>query len=271
MLSPADKALWYIESHFHQPLTLESISENVGVSPWHLTRAFGVATGRSIMRYVRERRLTQAARTLAQGAPDILAVALDAGYNSHEAFTRAFRDQFGRTPEALRTCGDLSTIQLIEPIRMDQSFLTDLAPPRFETTKAFLIAGFGQSYNDETSANIPAQWQRFGPHLQPGQTAYGVLCNPDGAGNIEYICGVEVPSLARIPEGWHHVQIPERRYAVFTHRDHISGIRRTWHTIFNQWLPESGYTVARAPEFEKYGLAFNPVTGLGGVEIWIPL
>lgn len=54
------------------------------------------------MQYVRERRLTEAARTSANGAPDILNVALNAGCNSHEAFTRAFRDHFGITPEALR-------------------------------------------------------------------------------------------------------------------------------------------------------------------------
>jgi AraC family transcriptional regulator len=47
------------------------------------------------MRYVRGRRLTEAAKVLSDGAPDILTVALDAGYGSHEAFTRAFRDQFG--------------------------------------------------------------------------------------------------------------------------------------------------------------------------------
>ena len=67
-----------------------------------MAHAFGRATGWSVMRYVRGRRLSEAARTLAAGATDILAVALDAGYGSHEAFTRAFRDQFGRTPESVR-------------------------------------------------------------------------------------------------------------------------------------------------------------------------
>ena len=55
------------------------------------------------MRYARARRLTEAARVLAKGAPDILNVALEADYGSHEAFTRAFRDHFGMTPEAVRT------------------------------------------------------------------------------------------------------------------------------------------------------------------------
>src|SRR5579863_7108524 len=99
-----------------------------GVSRYHVSRVFGLATGHSVMRYVRGRRLTEAARCLANGAPDILGVALDAGYGSHEAFTRAFRDQFGLTPEMLRAQGNLNNIELLEPIKMDETLLTSLEP-----------------------------------------------------------------------------------------------------------------------------------------------
>ncbi|MEG2034340.1 MAG: AraC family transcriptional regulator, partial [Janthinobacterium sp.] len=88
------KALWYIESHYADNISLGDIAHVSGASPCHLTRAFGLATGHSVMRYVRARRLSEAALALAQGAQDILAVALQAGYSSHEAFTRAFREQF---------------------------------------------------------------------------------------------------------------------------------------------------------------------------------
>jgi AraC family transcriptional regulator len=241
-----------------------------------MSRVFGIATGCSIVRYVRGRRLTEAARTLAGGAPDILAVALDAGYNSHEAFTRAFRDQFGLTPEVLRARGNLEGIELMEPIKMDETLLATLEPPRFENLKTLLVAGLSERYTSETCANIPAQWQRFAPHLghipgQVGRTAYGVICNSDDAGNTEYICGVEVSDFARLPAEFSRLRIPEHRYAVFAHRDHIAAIRRTWFTIWNKWLPESGHQVAEAPEFELYGEEFDPRTGTGGLEIWIPI
>ena len=87
------------------------------------------------MRYVRGRRLTEAARSISNGAPDILAVALDAGYGSHEAFTRAFRDQFGLTPEAVRAQHHLDNIDLMEPIKMDETLVANLQPPRFENGK----------------------------------------------------------------------------------------------------------------------------------------
>ncbi|HEY0567659.1 MAG TPA: AraC family transcriptional regulator, partial [Xanthobacteraceae bacterium] len=94
-MNPAEKALWFIESHLAGPLTLDEIAAIGGVSRFHMVRAFAAATGLSVMRYVRARRLSEAARALAGGAPDILSLALDADYGSHEAFTRAFRDHFG--------------------------------------------------------------------------------------------------------------------------------------------------------------------------------
>ena len=90
-MSAVAKTLWIIESRFGMPLTLEEMAVHAGVSRFHLSRIFPAATGYSISTYLRGRRLTEAAKALAGGAPDILGVALDAGYGSHEAFTRAFR------------------------------------------------------------------------------------------------------------------------------------------------------------------------------------
>ena len=275
-MNPVAKALWYIESHFTQDLTLDDVAGAGGVSRYHMSRVFGIANGYSIVRYIRGRRLTEAARILAGGAPDILAVALDAGYGSHEAFTRAFRDQFGLTPEVLRARGNLDNIKLMEPIKMDETLLTNLDPPRVENLKTLLIAGLSERYNSETCANIPAQWQRFAPYLghipgQVGRTAYGVVYNSDDAGNTEYMSGVEVPDFSRIPADLSRLRIPEQRYAVFTQRDHIATIRRTWFTIWNKVLPESGHQAAGGPEFERYGEEFDPRTGNGGFEIWIPI
>ena len=195
-MSVTSKALWYIESHLDGELSLRSIAESIGVSPFHLSRAFPVSTGCSLACYMRARRLSEAARALAQGAPDILSLALDAGYGSHEAFTRAFRQQFGVTPEQFRANPRLD-IRLQEPIRMDQATTSALASPRTIASEAHLILGLGQRYQCEAKAGIPSQWNSFLPHLghiqgQIGKIAYGVICNSDESGNFDYICGVEV-------------------------------------------------------------------------------
>lgn len=69
------KAIWFVESHLRTPVSLEEIASACGVSAYHLTRAFSTAKGLPLMRYVRRRRLSQAARALAGGADDILALA----------------------------------------------------------------------------------------------------------------------------------------------------------------------------------------------------
>ncbi len=275
-MNPVEKALWFVENHFARDITLDDVAAAGGVSRHHMVRAFGAVTGRSVMRYVRGRRLSEVARSLADGAPDILAVALDAGYGSHEAFTRAFRDRFGVTPEAVRAGRRLAGIKLVEPIKMDENLVSSLEPQRFVHGEPLLVAGLGERYNDATSAGIPAQWQRFQPHLgnipgQVGSTAHGVCCNSDDEGSLDYIAGVEVSDLSDLPAEFSRVRVPARWYAVFFHRDHISAVRATWRTIWSKWLPESGHEVADVPSFERYGGAFDPRTGMGGLEIWVPL
>lgn len=275
-MNPVGKALWYIETHFAEEVTLDDVAACGGVSRFHLSRAFGVATGRSIMRYVRGRRLTEAARRLADGAPDILSVALDAGYGSHEAFTRAFRDQFGVTPETVREQRRLDNIELVEPHRMDDIATVKLDSPRFENGRPLLIAGLGARYNCENLAGIPGQWQRFAPHIgnlprQVGTAAYGVCCNVDDTGAIDYVCGVEVSDFDVLPGDFTRLRLPAQRYAVFLHRDHVSTIRSSFSAIFSDWLPHSGHEPADAPDFERYDERFNAVTGRGGVEIWVPI
>ncbi|MEY9358930.1 AraC family transcriptional regulator [Bradyrhizobium yuanmingense] len=277
-MNPAQRALWYIESHLAEPMTLDEIAAISGVSRFHIVRAFAAAVGLPVMRYVRARRLTEAARSLAKGAPDILSLALEADYGSHEAFTRAFRDQFGATPEAVRAAACVNHLRLQEPILMDSTMLDTLAPPRFETAKTFLVAGPAERISCDNGAMIPGLWQRFNQEVADipaqvgdGKVAYGVCCNGDDAGNFDYIAGVEVADFSDLPRRYGRIRIPEQRYAVFSHKDHVASIRRTVNTIWNQWLPASGLTAADAPNFERYGETFDPATGNGGFEIWIPV
>jgi AraC family transcriptional regulator len=123
---------------------------------------------------------------------------------------------------------------------------------------------------------IPTMWQRFNAYPggipgQLGKTAFGVCCNGDDAGNFEYIAGVEVSDFSGLPAELSRVRIPGQRYLIFTHADHIATIRGTIGAIWNHWLPASGYHVADSPNIERYDQSFDPLTGTGGVEIWIPI
>jgi AraC family transcriptional regulator len=152
---------------------------------------------------------------------------------------------------------------------------SSIEPTRFESRRAFVVAGLQERYASAGNAQIPLQWQRFAPHIgkvpgQVGATTYGVCVSVGGSNEFDYIAAVEVKEGADVPKGLVTLRVPERRYAVFEHRDHVSTIRETMEAI-HRWLPRSGHKPASAPMFERYGEKFDPQTGRGDIEIWIPV
>ena len=159
---------------------------------------------------------------------------------------------------------------------MTETKIQNLAEPRIETGKAMKLAGLSERYNCESSAAIPSLWQRFGAHIgnipgQIGKCAYGAKYDGDENGYFNYICAWEV--AANTPESTElqYLEIPAQTYLVFTHSDHVSTIRQTGITIWDKYLPQSKYKVSKGTEFELYDEKFDPITGLGGFEIWIPI
>jgi AraC family transcriptional regulator len=278
MSAIVEKALWFIEHRYGQEITLDDIAEHVGVSRYHLSRAFPLALGVSISAYLRGRRLTEAAKALAAGAPDILAVAIDATYGSHEAFTRAFREQFGLTPEQVRARGTADGLKLVEPIRWDDSLFAELAPPRIIEGSPLLIAGLAERHPNDKPEEIPAQWQRLTPYLGSvlhanDGAAYGVVLDLFfNENSFQYLNGVRVDSLHDLPPELTALRLPARRYAAFTHPGHVSTMRRTVHTIFTHSLGECRLDADDCPNFvEYYGPGFDIEAGINDVEVWVPL
>ncbi|MDP3740091.1 MAG: helix-turn-helix domain-containing protein [Hyphomonadaceae bacterium] len=274
------KALWYIESHFGEPTTLDDVAEASGLSRFHLSRTFAAVVGQPVVAYLRGRRLTEAARQLADGAPDILQVALGAGYSSHEAFTRAFRDQFGLTPDETRSRRSLADLKLVEPIRMPDKPATLIAPARFVKSSNMLFAGLRKYFRFDDRGGIPNIWQAFGPMLGaiPGEvqgTAYGLCLAPadkDDEAGFDYFAAVQVKSLDELPEGLSGTRIAGRNWAVFRHAGHVSSIGSTCGSA-GEWLAQSGRAPKSGPMqmIEVYPPQFDARTGLGGCEVWVPV
>jgi len=152
-----------------------------------------------------------------------------------------------------------------------------LEAPRFEDGRQLLIAGLRERV--KTIKSIPALWQRaMACHLpkQIGGAAYGLCFNClGGADSFDYLAGVEVSDFSGLTAELSRVSIPPQHYVVFPHREHVS---KLWHTIdrIGKWLPESGHEVAHAvadiPDFfERYGEEFDPHSGMGGIEVWMPI
>ena len=103
----------YIRQHIHEPLDRERLAAVAGFSVPHFHRVFTAHVGESAISYVRRLRLERAARKLRMGAVDITEVALAAGYDTHAAFSKAFRQQFGLSPSEFRQLNCWVATQLL--------------------------------------------------------------------------------------------------------------------------------------------------------------
>src|SRR5206468_2922839 len=163
---------------------------------------------------------------------------------------------------------------------MKKSPAMQLEATRFENGKALLIAGLRGHYTPETMQTAPELWQRFAPYIgsipgQVGHVAYGLCFNALSPDGMDYMAGVEVSSSSGLPGEFAIASIPAQKYAVFSHREHVSKLHETLDAI-DKWLPGSGLDVAcgtaGAPDFfERYSEEFDPRTGMGGIGVWVRL
>jgi predicted transcriptional regulator YdeE len=151
-----------------------------------------------------------------------------------------------------------------------------MSPSRFETLRPLLLAGLRRHHGfADAPRDIPDQWAAFASLLplpgQVGRTTYGAMCGTDlEAQRFEYMTSVEVSAFDTLPEGMGRMQVPAAYYAVFSHSGPASRLHQTWAAI-HAWQPGSGYQFAPTPDFERYGPGFVPVSGVGDVEIWVPV
>jgi AraC family transcriptional regulator len=160
------------------------------------------------------------------------------------------------------------------PLRMNESNSTPLASPRLVTSEAFLIFGLSQRCERVGDPGIPSLWRKFLPHFgqiqgQIGNVAYGAIYNSDDSGRYDYLCGVAVTAFPNHPSAFTRLRIPPQTYAVFEHRGHISAIAGTFKAIWEHGL--AGLQALGAPTLEVYDERFDGRTGLGGLEIWVPV
>lgn len=103
------RAIRRIENEPEGELTLDALSAEAGLSPFHFLRIFERLTGATPHQYVLRARLREAAERLITEPDNILDVALDCGFREASHFTRAFRAEFGVSPKAWRPRRSRST------------------------------------------------------------------------------------------------------------------------------------------------------------------
>ena len=273
-------ALAYIEAHLFEALSVAALAQAVGLSPWHFSRAFTARLGESVMGYVRGRRLEAAAfRLSAANPPALIDLALDCGFESQEAFTRAFRRRFGQPPRRFQRSTakhDMGENEMSKASSNPRVTMGDKLVQR----GAFTVAGPRAVFDGENKSGIPALWPRLLKCLplagQVDGRSYGVMAMADKTeGSISYLAGVEVKGDAPLPAGFEKIHVPANRYAVF--RLELDGpnlhpqIQAAMPIIWSEMIPRAGYKIAQAPDFEAYPDGFNPAQKGAYMEMWLPV
>jgi len=166
-------------------------------------------------------------------------------------------------------------------LRMEEASLRartlGLNAPTFRERPGMLVAGLNERYDMESRSGIPGQWERFVSRSseipnQAGPDFYGICNNFTNDCQFDYLTAVEVSCDDGLPEGLTSLRLEPRPYAVFAHTQHVSSLPRTIETIWSKWVPDCGLKVAQqAACLERYTSEFDASTGMGGLEIWVPL
>lgn len=281
-------ALQRVIQGLDEALDLQALAAPACMAPLHFHRVFRGLLGETPLQLQRRLRLERSAWCLAERPDAVLRIALDAGYDTHEAFTRAFRDAFGRTPtehralaraEAARpgtraaqraqfnqlqaACG-LHFAGAGVPLPADPSSLLQLhgaltMDVDITTRPALRVAALAHvgPYN-----TIGAAFDRLGGIAGPAglfshDQAHMVaiyLDDPDvvPADQLRSAAGVIVPAQAALPAGLHQVVLPAGRWASTLHRGSYAGLGDAWQRLLGQWLPHSGHRFRSAECYELY-------------------
>lgn len=263
-------------------IEIADVARHAGISQWHFQKIFKALTSETLKSYIRSRRFAGALARLATTDARIIDVALEAGFETQESFTRAFRKAFGITPGAYRRLG--SQHRFVRKVRIDADYLRhintnlSLQPQLYEQPAMRLVGLCTRFHGPESDKNdmarkLPPLWARFLARLhevtgQASDTCFGVLRQtPARTDELEYFAAVPValppPSSGlqapvAVPQGMVVLDLPAARYAKFTHRGDVAKLDHTVNFIYASWLTSAGLRHSEGADLEFYGPAYQP-------------
>jgi len=296
------RALDYIEDHLTEAIDYDALAKEACSSPYHFQRVFSLLCGYTLGEYIRLRRLTLAGAELAAGKIRVIDAALKYGYDSPDAFSRAFTRFHGIPPSAAREAGvKLNTFTRLSiklsleggcsmDYRIEQHTGMTLIGYRrrftgvphglertkqeeqlFTTTRAhqWMLRGIAGSYPDGDPTHIGIV-----EHITDEGYDF-LIAAPMDAWEREHLYDSSVTGIDFMDRfGFEEIVIPPGAYAVFETEKmkypmEASGDLRE--QIATHWLPASGYVLRDAPEMEIIHWYRHPRRTKRFVELWLPV
>lgn len=281
-LKRMNNAMEYLETHLYEVIDYDQVARIACCSTYHFQRMFSFITNVPLSEYIRRRPLTLAAFELQNSGIKVIDVALKYGYESPEAFSRAFKKMHGVAPVSARDNGvalkAYSRLSFHISIRGDVEMNYKIeGKPAFEM---FGVSTLVNADGENPFIEIPKFWEKcisdgtvnriraaagLGEHGQ----IHAVLYNNQGE-RFSYMIGYFLPQSG-LPQGFEKLQIPPQTYAIFStgiNPDGQNDIYNLWRRIWGEWFLTCDYNFANGSEFE---MTYDRGNGMYEMEVWIPV
>lgn len=245
--------LLHIQRNLDAPLSLEELADLAHFSPFHFHRVFRGMVGESVKEHVRRLRLERAAQQLRSTDRQVLDIALDAGYEAHESFTRAFADAFQMAPSEFRKNHAASWVARLPGGKPSRA--TGFRVQRLHAMQVVYLRHVGPY------AEVGKAWSRLFPWagtqglLGPGMRMVGIshddpdITPPD---KLRYDAAITV-SRPVAPAGEFGMQeIPPGDYAMALHTGPYHCLSDSYAELAGKWLPSIGRELRGAAALEFY-------------------
>lgn len=285
IIKDINNAIEYIEDNLGSNISIDEIAKVAFTSRYHFQRMFHALTGVTLTEYIRNRRLTLAGEELSSKDVKIIDVAAKYGYESPDAFTKAFQRLHGSTPSMIKKGNTRlkSFPKLSFQISIKGECEINYRIVKQDEFKFFGVDFLTTLIDNALYKEIPEFCDKIwedGTHLKINEflgyskmnMLYGIHYDFKEDGSRKYMMGWKVPDKD-IPNEYKIVNIPSCTWAVFDGRgDNLNtlAIADLWRLIYSEWFPSSGFEQIEGPCIEKYFWDDDQYINYS-CELWIPV
>ena len=259
-LAQMNQAMEYLEEHLTEEIDFEQMSRIAGCSEYHFRRMVSYLAGMSLGEYLRNRKLALAVSML-QNGQKVIDCAVNLGYNSPDAFSKAFQAMHGITPSQAKRKG--SAVKSFPPMAFQLTIQGgDKMDYRIVHKEAFTIVGFKKRITLQYRGINP-QMDSLNEKLTPAIVMeLKSLCNTEPKGILSVSANFEnqteegteldqyvaVATTDKAPDGYDTLEVKASDWAVFTSVGPFPDtLQNTWARIYSEWLASSDYQLVEGP------------------------
>jgi AraC family transcriptional regulator len=245
------RAIRHLEEHLDDELSLPRLAEVANFSPCHFHRVFRALTGEGVAEHVRRLRLERAAARLRNTGRSILEIALEAGYQAHESFTRAFEAAFHTSPSHYRAERSFVAPAVARADPPETPARVERIGP-LQVIRLRHVGPYGEvGRTFERLAAWVGAHRLFGPWTQ----GLGISYDDPEVTQPEHLRYDAAFTVSRPIPGEGEIQgaeLPARDYATAVHKGPYTGLAMTYAGLMRWWLRQCDGELSDAPAFEFY-------------------